>query len=335
MESVRQPGSGSSRSQAHPPPSLNARVILENPQYCSVFKQFLDGEGLAQTVLFLVEVEEFRRIPSFDFQLLRAKKIFTKFMHEVCVMPVPVTCFTRAEILQCIAGGVVLPTLYKVAAEEVVRYIEIFQFPRFLQSPDMNRIACMIGADQSRPQESHLPRRASLSVSAVHLPNTLALRSILQNQQCTRYLKDFSAKTLCSENVLFWLDVDNYKNLPGSDYMRRVACKIYKKYVADGAKMQINISFPAKEAIFDSLLSTDRQLFRKAQQEVLALMESDTLPKFRKSPEYALMLQMLQTDRLMVRSPSDLSPESGGRRRSSLSLQASLRSTPKPVAARY
>jgi hypothetical protein len=68
---------------------------------------------------------------------------------------------------------------------------------------------------RSARQESHLPRRASLSVCAVQLPNSLALRSILKNQQCTRYLKDFTAKTLCSENVLFWLDVDNYKNLPG------------------------------------------------------------------------------------------------------------------------
>jgi hypothetical protein len=239
----------------------DARAVLEHPQCCSAFKAFLDHEGLAQTVLFCIEVEEFRRIPSFDFQLVRARKIYTKYMHEMSVMPVPVTTFTRNEILKCITGAVVLPTLFKCAAEEVVRYIELFQFPRFVQSLEMHRVTAILSAEAQQP--TRLPRRCSLTVHAMHVPDSLNLKSILKNQTCTRYFKDYCAKMYCTENLLFYLDVENYKNLPGSDYMRRVACKVYKKYIADGAKMQVNVSFAAKQDIFGHLLDGDRQLFRK------------------------------------------------------------------------
>jgi hypothetical protein len=239
----------------------SARTVLEHAQCCSVFKEFLDREGLSQTVLFCIEVEEFRRIPSFDFQLVRARKIYSKYMHELAAMPVPVTTFTRNEILRCITGGVVLPTLFKCAAEEVVRYMEIFQFPRFLQAPDMQRVAAILKSESQHP--TRLLRRSSLSVHAMPQTDAMNLKSILKNQSCTRYLKDYCAKMYCTENLLFWLDVDNYKNLPGSDYMRRVACKIYKKYVADGAKMQVNVSYSVKQDIFAHLLDGDRQLFKK------------------------------------------------------------------------
>jgi hypothetical protein len=293
----------------------DARAVLEHPQCCSAFKAFLDHEGLAQTVLFCIEVEEFRRIPSFDFQLVRARKIYTKYMHEMSVMPVPVTTFTRNEIFKCITGAVVLPTLFKCAAEEVVRYIELFQFPRFVQSPEMHRVNAILSAEALQP--TRLPRRSSLTVHAMHVPDSLNLKSILKNQTCTRYFKDYCAKMYCTENLLFYLDVENYKNLPGSDYMRRVACKIYKKYIADGAKMQVNVSFAAKQDIFGHLLDGDRQLFRKvcftlstyrawpleihcglslmlclmtvimvqAQLEVFNLMKADTMPKFANSAE--------------------------------------------------
>lgn len=238
-----------------------ARTVLEHPQCCCIFKGYLDREGLSQTVIFFIEIEEFRRIPSFDFQLLRARKIYYKYMHELSVMPVPVTTFTRNEILKCITGGVVLPTLFKCASEEVVRYIEIFQYPRFQRSPEMVSVQLILSSEQQHP--THLQRRSSLSMRAMPVQDTLNLKNILKNQTCTRYFKDYCTKICCCENLLFWLDVDNYVNLPGSDYMRRVACKIYKKYIADGSKMQVNVSYGAKQEIFAHLLNGDRQLFKK------------------------------------------------------------------------
>ena len=158
-------------------------------------------------------------------------------------------------------GGVVLPTLFKCAAEEVVRYIEIFQFPRFQRSPEMPRVVALLSVERQHPQQCK--RRSSLTVRATPVPQNLSLKSILKNQTCTRYLKDFCAKVFCCENLLFWLDVENYQNLPGSEYMRRVACKIYKKFIADGSKMQVNISYAVKQEVFEQLLSGDRQLFKK------------------------------------------------------------------------
>jgi hypothetical protein len=36
-----------------------------------------------------------------------------------------------------------------------------------------------------------------------------------------------------SENLFFWLDVENYTNIPGSDFRKRTAVKMCKKYIDD------------------------------------------------------------------------------------------------------
>ena len=40
--------------------------------------------------------------------------------------------------------------------------------------------------------------------------------------------------SFASESLYFWLDVENYQNLPlGGEYMARAAMKIYQKYIVD------------------------------------------------------------------------------------------------------
>jgi hypothetical protein len=61
-----------------------------------VFKEFLTLEGAApHTLLFLLEVDEYRRIPSAAFQSTRARKIFNKFVHTDAVMPLPISDHVR------------------------------------------------------------------------------------------------------------------------------------------------------------------------------------------------------------------------------------------------
>jgi hypothetical protein len=246
-------------------PSSSAREVLEHPHCCSVFKAFLDSEGVAQTLLFFVEVEEFRRIPHVAFQTSRARKINVKYLHDLAVMPVPVSTAVKSEVAAHIADKSVLPTLFQAASDEVLRYIEIFQFPRFQQSGDfMSVLAILAKEGQLAGRHSPVKRRSSsLVIRASAMSDLQSLREILQHQLPTRYFKDFCVRTVCCENILFWLDVENYLHLPGSDYMRRVACKIYKKYVADEAKMQVNVSYATRQDIFDNLMGGQRLLFKK------------------------------------------------------------------------
>lgn len=107
------------------------KEILEHPQCCGLFKEFLDRECSSQTLHFLLEVEDYRRIPNIKFQLTKAKKIFHKYLHEFAIMKVPVSQQTKEAVVKNLDEQIQLPIIFKAAAEEVLTYIDSHQFPRF------------------------------------------------------------------------------------------------------------------------------------------------------------------------------------------------------------
>jgi len=97
-----------------------------------------------------------------------------------------------------------------------------------------------------------------------------------------------------NESLFFWLDAENYLNLPGSDYMKRTAHKICRKYILDDARMQINISSSVKQEILQRMDKPHRMLFKKAQEDIFKLLELDTYPKFLASNEADQLRQCIQ-----------------------------------------
>lgn len=237
------------------------QIILDHPQCCSILKEHLDREGLSQTLLFFEEIAEFRRIPSYDYMIFRARKIFNIYIHDMAVSPLPVTCEVREKIRKDIEEANIKPTMFVIAYNEVVEYIERFLYPRFQNSSDMRRVVAMLNIQNSI--NGIIRKHSSMSVDANVVRNVNTLRDILRYQYATKFLKDFCSRTLCSENVLFWLDAENYANLPGSDYMKRVAQKIFKKYIEDESTMQINVSYSTKREIMTNLDRSSRGLFKK------------------------------------------------------------------------
>jgi hypothetical protein len=235
--------------------------VLEHPQCCSIFKEYLEKEGLSQTLMFFIEVQEFSRIPSVDFQLIRGQKIYNKYLHELSITPIPITSKIRDDISNKLHQQLVTPSLFKEAYDSVLKYIETFQYPRFQTSKEVNRVVNILSTEVFSKNISI--RRNSIVLQPIKVYDTKSLRAILKNQRTTRYFKDFCETRFCNENLLFYLDIENYIHLPGSDYMKRVACKIYKKYIAENSTMQVNISYQIKQKIFDNLLSGDRFLFQK------------------------------------------------------------------------
>ncbi len=80
--------------------------------------------------MFLLEIDEFKKIPQYGFQLSCARKIFNKYIHSAGVMPVPVTSRTRVDMEAAIRMQDISQSLFAKAAAEVFEYIEHKQFPR-------------------------------------------------------------------------------------------------------------------------------------------------------------------------------------------------------------
>lgn len=277
---------------------------LEHSQCCSIFKEFLERESGSQTLLFLLEVEEYRRIPQASFQLTRARKIYNKFIHPLSIMPIPISSSTREEIEQNLNNLTMLPVLFKNATLQIHSYIEKVQFPKFQKSESIEEVVNILSQEAGNVGKSLTRRRSSIAMQSSEALSAMNLKNILQYQSSTRFFKDFCVRIYVNESLFFWLDAENYKNLPGSDYMKRTAHKICRKYILDNARMQINISSLVKQEILQQMSKPTRSLFKKAQDDIFKLLELDAYPKFLLSPEAQQLKQCLQNLEL---SPSTFS----------------------------
>ena len=279
------------------------RNIIAHPNCCSIFKEFLERESASQTILFIIEAEEYRRITNTAYQQMNARKIYNKFLHPLSIRPVPVSEETSNYIKQNLDNGG--PALFKQCQEDVLTYIEACQLPKLTKSTaDITVIQKILSTASDtlnqkfskQSMSSTVPgyRRTSVSFKTITMNETKLLRCILQNQLLTRFFKDFCNRIFVNESLFFWLDAEYYANIPGSDYMKRSAYNISKKYIYDDAKLSINISDVTRQEILTALPHARRDLFVKAQCEIYRLLEIDALPKFLRGPEYQAMMECIK-----------------------------------------
>ena len=252
------------KPQDSSPAKHSLHDILQDPKCCGIFKESLDREGTSQTLLFLMEVEEYRRIPMADYMSRSARKIYNKFVHPQCIMPIPITNQTRDAITVAIEESWYAQTMFTEAFSEVCTYLEAHQFARFLASPDYTRVVNILSHDAAiEPEKRKLFRRGSIQLCPVVSTNVSSFRDIIGSQACTRYFKEYCARLYCAENLFFWMDAENYSNVPGNDYRRSTAMRIFKKYISTEAKQQINISDIILRDISNGLHNADKNLFKK------------------------------------------------------------------------
>jgi hypothetical protein len=207
-----------------------------------------------------------------------------------------------------------------------MQYVECEQFPRFLSSglltdEVINHIetekrigvtrvnapatssssssgGTSVEKESSRCLGMRAARRGSVSLSIGEGPPDLSsLSKILSFQTSTKFFRDFCNRTFCAENLYFYLDTEHFQLLPSSSFKRRIALKIYNKYIDDCSVMQVNISSVARAEIVRGLQENGddvpRNLFRSAQAEIFKLLQQDVAPKFVQSSEYKVLLQLL------------------------------------------
>lgn len=206
-------------------PTLCLKDVLEHSSCCSIFKDFLERESSSSTLLFLLEVDEFRRIPDAQFQIGRARKIYNRYINPLAIMPVPITISVRQEILADLNNNKDLPIIFKKSLVQVHDYIQKVQFPKFQQSSETDFVFTILSQEARSVTKNVARRRSSIGMQSLgenQLTQLTNLKTILQYQSSTRFFKDFAMRTYSYESLFFWLDAENYINLPGSDFMKRM-----------------------------------------------------------------------------------------------------------------
>ncbi|KAG7392416.1 hypothetical protein PHYPSEUDO_000824 [Phytophthora pseudosyringae] len=307
---------------------LSLREFLELEHLRKFFRRFLEREQCANELYFYFEIATFQQFPTSDYLVRQARKLFNRFCDPQSREFVPFASTTVHKDLQSSLASP-SPAMFNKAQEQIFNFFTTTLFPKFQQSeiyrgiritPQQLRAARLaaIGGASSRKitkapnrtsvQASTDPTRRSNSVMSPtgeaedRAPDgalteaEVTVTMILENPETRALFLFFSEEIFCTESIYFWMDCNEFKDIPHRSYLKLRAQKIYRKYICGRAKLQVNIESALVRVIESNLDSPTRTLFVPAQRSITKMLERDTLPKFRRSKHFQPCFQLLLAD---------------------------------------
>lgn len=112
------------------------------------------------------------------------------------------------------------------------------------------------------------------------------LATVLSDSYAKKYFKQFMNKRGVDQLLAFCEEVEDFKLLPGIEYLQHSAKKIYRKYMVLSARLQVDMSTSMRDEIFMRLANPSVDMFKKIAARVRQGMLQDSLPRFVKSQQY-------------------------------------------------
>jgi len=154
----------------------------------------------------------------------------------------------------------------------------------------------------------HAPNRKSLSSSKKPLSrgsarsyDSSSLEAVLANPVGYQDFFGFLAKEWSTENLLFWKQVNDYKEIVNQEERTKKAQAIYETFVRENAIYEVNlpdtIRSELRRTIEQNLGQSDVQfdLFDSAQNEIFSLMSNDSFTRFMKTEDSFVELSNINT----------------------------------------
>merc|ERR1719473_72677 len=118
----------------------------------------------------------------------------------------------------------------------------------------------------------------------------MSIEQILMDPVNLKYFKTFCIAEMSVENLLFWLEVAEYRTIEAPTYRRIVARKICRKYLIADAPMGIAVQGSTRAKVTLPSETPELDLFNELQTEVMLSMKMDILPRFFDSAQYAELM---------------------------------------------
>ncbi|EGZ14918.1 G protein signaling regulator [Phytophthora sojae] len=112
------------------------------------------------------------------------------------------------------------------------------------------------------------------------------LTLLLGDPFAKKYFKLFMTRRGVDSLLAFCEEVEDFKLLPGIEFLQHSAKKIYRKYMMPSARLQVDMSTTMRDEIYVRLSNPSVDMFKKIANRVRHGMLQDSLPRFVKSNYY-------------------------------------------------
>ncbi|ETP53262.1 hypothetical protein F442_01780 [Phytophthora nicotianae P10297] len=294
---------------------LSLREFLELELLRKYFRRFLEREQCANELYFFFEIATFQQFPTSDYLARQARKLFNRFCDP---QSREFVYFASAAIHTDLQNSLASPSpaMFNKAQEQIFNFFATTLFPKFQQSEIYHgiritpqqlreaRLATMGGASNrtiavvkrtsiQTPTEAGRGDAEDKASDGALTEADVTVTMILENPETRAMFLFFSEEIFCTESIYFWMDCNEFKDIPHRSYLKLRAQKIYRKYICGRAKLQVNLDSTLIRVIESNLDNPTRTLFVPAQRSITKMLERDTLPKFRRSKHFQPCFQLL------------------------------------------
>lgn len=114
------------------------------------------------------------------------------------------------------------------------------------------------------------------------------IEQILKDPVNLNYFKKFCMAEMSMENLLFWLEVEDFKQIEAPEYAGFVARKLFNKYIRVGAPQQLAVESGLRSTIQSTFQPHVIQpnIFDQIQNACVLSMKLDIFPRFVDSDSY-------------------------------------------------
>jgi len=112
----------------------------------------------------------------------------------------------------------------------------------------------------------------------------IPLKYLIQNEVLQDFLLKYMLEEKSAENLQFWIPAKDFRQSDNKDpdAIRTEATEIVEKFIKEGSDGQVNINGATRKDILTAMKGQiNRDVFQKAEEEVLALMTRDTWGRFK------------------------------------------------------
>ncbi|KUF94975.1 hypothetical protein AM588_10005351 [Phytophthora nicotianae] len=260
--------------------------ILAHPAKLRFLKTFCMEALALENLLFYLEVEDCKRLPNLSFVVNKTRKIYDRdeiwpgfcrsqeyLDHSKEVKPDAKHLtrrgnrFEESEAVHKKLDGLAEFQLIDTAMHYPVAKLIPLSFPDSIQGAARRKSIQKLEEEQTLTPEQEL---------------TL----LLNDPYAKKYLKLFMTRRGVDSLLAFCEEVEDFKLLPGIEFLQHSAKKIYRKYIVPSARLQVDMSKTMRDEIFTRLSNPSVDMFKKIANRVRHGMLQDSLPRFVKSNYY-------------------------------------------------
>eukprot|EP01083_Nonionella_stella_P212263 766745_1 len=196
-----------------------------------MLKLFLEKKKYSHFLLFFLDCSHFMEIPSKQMRISRCQKIWSKYLADDSSLKIDVS----SDITDAIHFNMKEAPAFTLreAQQYVLHYMEETFYEEFLVSEDFDMYLALADEQEKLQAVDQEPEGP-----AIHL------REVLGDSGHCHFFAEFLREEGWEHVLFFWLECQNYSDIPSSEFRGHLAQKMYRKFIQGSAMMKVEVLSP-------------------------------------------------------------------------------------------